>query len=212
MFTVTPAQLASIATVVKFGASADRVTPIIQYGQLVADGDTLTVTATDRYVAVVATYKLATPVDEPETMLVAADQLAAAAKTFTLGTAVTFTAAESGNVSAVFLESENYPGQRFGGLEPGGNYPPVGKLFLTPDVELVDPMAGLCLNMATLGRIATIKLPGERGTAHKSAGWRVWGTPQSEPILGSTRPRKSGPILVTRGDVRILVQPNMIVD
>lgn len=211
MFTVTSSQLASIATVVKFGATADRITPIIQYGQLVADGETLTVTATDRYVAVVATYKLETPAVEPVTMLVHVDELTAAAKAFTAG-AITFRMVDSTTAAVVAIESPNMPGRTFGGLEPGGNYPPVGKLFPTPDVELVEPMAGLCLNMATLGRIATIKLPGERGTAHKSAGWRVWGTPQSEPILGSTRPRKSGPILVTRGDVKILVQPNMIVD
>ena len=210
MFTVTPAQLASIASVAKMACTVDKISPVLSYARITVDGDQLTIIGTDRYVAAVAEYTLKQPADEPVTVLIAADQLVAAAKTFTIGTGVTITRASIGDdvVTGVFLESENYPGQRFGGLEPKLNYPPVDRLLPTPDVELCDIPVGVGLNMATLGRLSTIRLEWDMTpAAAKMAPWQLFGTPQENPNRA-----KSSPILAKRGPVRVLIQPNLIRD
>lgn len=204
--TMQPPVLASINSLTVYAATKTESAPILQNVHVTRSEDHLIVTATNRYVAVQAVYDNVEFTDwsEDHSMLIPADILkqAAAVSKANRGLAmVTFAAHEregySHNNAYVSVGDTQFTYD-----QATGSYPPVGKLF--PDSE-PNGAATLGINPKWLAALSKIVVPEVRPA--KDTPWRLefWSEEGAKP-----KPMQAS--MIGNGyDIRVLIQPNLIV-
>lgn len=204
--TMQPPVLASINSLTVYAGTKTEAAPILQNMHVTRSEDHLIVTATNRYVAVQAVYDNVEFTDwsDDHSMLVPADILkqAAAVSKANRGLAmVTFAAHErteySHNNAYVSVGDTQFPYD-----QATGSYPPVGKLF--PDTE-PNGAATLGINPKWLAALSKIVVPEVRPA--KDTPWRLefWSEDGAKP-----KPMQAS--MIGDGyDIRVLIQPNLIV-
>lgn len=197
-----PGVLASINSMTVFCSSKNDITPMLENIQLTRSGYTqLTAVATNRFVAIKAVYDNVEFADwnEDKSMLVPID---------TLKQAATISKAKRGLAMATFaVDTENMSyvsvgDTRFKYRQDTGSYPPVARLF--PDTE-PNGAATLGINPKWLAALSKIVVPETR--PKKDAPWQLafW----SED---SAKPKPMQATMAGDGyDIRVLIQPNLIV-
>lgn len=205
-FYLSQPQILAVASLAVAG-TREPFTPILGAIQLTVTPSTVTAVATDRYMIAELTFPLGETVHtlpaDGVTLLIDSVHLVSMSKD-KAGFTFTFDQPEEAR--------ESYPitaeGERVGIVKTfpslSGNFPPVGRLFAeeTPD----DLPNGTLLNMARLGRVAKLILPGEKSAA--AAAKEPW-----EISYKVAEGHKSAPVQLTRSSgtaaYRVLVQPNM---
>lgn len=198
----TPAFL-TIATAAKAFASADDVSPVITGSLITVDGALVTALATDRYVAGVVETRDTFDGDNVDgSAIIPTSLLTDAAKRFAKCPTVTLDV-----VDGVATVSSVSSVDRASAAIITGNFPPIARLFPTPETPWDAAGVGTCISMGKLARLSTVRLPGDRTpAAAKDAGWEFEG--QSG---GSSAKRGALCFTRTHGatSVRVLVQPNL---
>ena len=205
-FYLSQPQIRAVASLAVAG-TRNPITPILGAIQLTVTPSTVTAVATDRYMIAELTFPLGETVHtlpaDGVTLVIDSVHLVSLSKDKT-GFAFTFDQPEEAR--------ERYPitaeGEWFGIVKTfpslTGNFPSVGRLFAkeTPD----DLPNGTLLNMALLGRVAKLILPGEKSAA--AAAKELW-----EISCKVTEGHKPAPVQLTRSSgtaaYRVLVQSNM---
>jgi hypothetical protein len=205
--TMQPPVLASINSLTVFCSTKSDVTPILQNIHVTRSGDShLIVTATNRYVAVQAVYDNVEFTDwsEDTSMLIHADILkqAAAVSKANRGLAMVTLATHertgySHNNAYVAVGDTQFPYD-----QATGSYPSVGKLF--PATE-PNGAAKLGMNLKWLAALSKIVVPEVR--PDKEVPWQLefWSEESAKP-----KPMQAS--MIGNGyDIRVLIQPNLIV-
>lgn len=200
-FSLTNAQLIAIASLVNAG-TRDPYPPILGGIQLTVTPSTVTATATDRYVAAELSFPLGetehTIPDEGVSIVIDSPNLVALAKE---KCGFTFTFTQDEGAYPITAEGDaNGVVRTFPNL--AGNFPPVARLFYEDATD--DLPNGIVLNLAYLGRLSKLLLPGEKTAA--AAGKNPW-------TMSYRNSHKHAPVMLTRengmGSYRALIQPNL---
>lgn len=205
-FYLSQPQILAIASLAVAG-TRDPFTPILSAVQLTVTPSTVTAVATDRYMVAELTFPLGetahTLPADGVTLVIDSVHLVSLSKDKTWFTFTFYQPEEARESYPITAESEwlgivkTFPSQ-------AGNFPSVGRLFAeeTPD----DLPNGTLLDMARLGRVAKLILPGEKSAA--AAAKEPW-----EISYKVTDGHKSAPVQLTRSSgtaaYRVLVQPHM---
>jgi DNA polymerase III sliding clamp (beta) subunit (PCNA family) len=205
--TMQPPVLASINSLAVYAAGKTEAAPILQNIHVTRTGDTqLTAVTTNRYVAVKAVYDNVefTDWDDDTSMLIPVDILkqAAAVSKANRGLAmvmfrsITF-AADPSNNAYVSVGETQFPYH-----QATGSYPPVAKLF--PDTE-PNGAATLGINPKWLAALSKIVVPEVRPA--KDTPWQLafWSEESAKP-----KPMQAS-MIGSDYDIRVLIQPNLIV-
>ena len=200
--TMQPPVLTSINSLAVFAATKTEVAPILQNIHVTRSGDTqLTAVATNRFVAIKAVYDNVefTGWGDDVSMLIPVDTLkqAAAVSKAKRGLAIATFAANTENNAYVSVGDT-----RFTYHQATGSYPPVGKLF--PDTE-PNGAATLGINPKWLAALSKIVVPEVRPS--KDAPWQLefWSEDGAKPKPMQATMAGDG------YDIRVLIQPNLIV-
>lgn len=213
--TVTPAQLASLATAVH-AASTDDITPVITAIRLSRVDDTVTAVATDRYriARITLALKLADQeeLNSPEfTALVPGKAFDAFARTVKRAAGrvaadhPSVTIAHDDDARTVTI-SDTYSQSSITLKAIIGNFPPVERLIPTA-LECTGTPAGARLNPAYLATMVKLTLPDN----DKHRPWELTGN-----LPADDKGRKFPPVLFTYGPdgdsnrIEYLVQPNTL--
>ncbi len=205
--TMQPPVLTSINSLAVYAAGKTEAAPILQNIHVTRSGDShLIATATNRYVAVQAVYDNVefTDWDDDTSMLIPIDILkqAAAVSKANRGLAMVTLATHertgySHNNAYVAVGDTQFPYD-----QATGSYPPVAKLF--PDTE-PNGAATLGINPKWLAALSKIVVPEVRPA--KDVPWQLefWSEDGAKP-----KPMQAS-MIGSGYDIRVLIQPNLIV-
>lgn len=202
-FNLTNAQLIAIASLANAG-TRDSYTPILGGIQLTVTPSKVTATATDRYVVAELSFPLGktehTIPDEGIGIVIDSPNLVALAKE---KCGFTFTFTQDEGSYPITAEGDAYGIVRtFPSM--AGNFPPAARLFYEDATD--DLPNGIVLNLAYLGRLSKLILPGEKSAA--AAGKNPW-----TMSYHNSQSHKHAPVMLTRengmGSYRALIQPNL---
>lgn len=198
MFTITltPAQTAAIASLhaATPQAKTDRdVTPILTAIHVTVTGDTLTATATDRYMVVESAFPIgdgAATIGEERSFMLNSKDWQSIAK---LKTPVTLTIDDDSTVTVAHASGT------LNLLQVQGNFPRVQRIFSDGQGDLAQ---GTGLDLAKLARLAKI-VPASPYLKDEASVWEFSQPGENKPVT-LTRPR-----LPEGESMRALIQPNL---
>lgn len=182
--TLTREQVKRVIAHVEF-ASKDTSLPVLNAVQIVADGNTLTVTSTDRYVLAESTLTVDEWQGETASALILSSDitnwknLAKVSPTFRL------TLGETWTLDAHTSEAK--------GMTVAGEYPSVGNLF--PDDRTLHPIRPTTLSVTNLDKLG--KFTRAAGIPTNERRWKI----------GQASPKDNAPIIALIEGTRALVMP-----
>ena len=182
--TITRDQVKRIIAHVEF-ASKDTSLPVLNAVQIVADGDTLTVTSTDRYVLAESTLTVDEWQGETASALIPASDITNWKNLAKVSQIFQLTLGDTWTLDAFTSKAE--------GMTVAGEYPHVGNLF--PEDRTLHPINPTTLSVTNLDKLG--KFSRAAGIPTNKSRWKI----------GQASPKDHAPIVALIEGTRALVMP-----
>lgn len=182
--TLTREQIKRIIAHVEF-ASKDTSLPVLNAVQIVADGDTLTVTSTDRYVLAESTLTVEEWNGDTASALILASDITNWKNLAKVSNIFQLTLGDTWTLDAFTSKAE--------GMTVAGEYPAVSRLF--PDDRQLHPIKPTTLSVTNLDKLG--KFARATGIPTTERRWKI----------GQASPKDHAPIVALIEGTRALVMP-----
>ena len=182
--TITRDQVKRIIAHVEF-ASKDTSLPVLNAVQIVADGDTITVTSTDRYVLAESTLTVDEWHGDTASALILASDITNWKNLAKVSNIFQLTLGDTWTLDAFTSKAE--------GMTVAGEYPSVGRLF--PEDRTLHPINPTTLSVTNLDKLG--KFTRAAGIPTNERRWKI----------GQASPKDHAPIVALIEGTRALVMP-----